>query len=248
MLQLFQSDSIFRHVASRFDLIKHYNLDPSNLSVRYDLLAMYNENVSIKKTEYEAVRIDVLDYHPDTACQMINVMVDAFNSFTLNLGKAKTKEQLQITNDLLRRKGIQIDSINTVLKELGVKFGIVEYAGQSRELSKEYYRTLATGNEKKINELTNSLRNLEERGGEYHKLEEYLSNATSEYSALLNQFNILTSDLHKKITYTNMVLRPYPSEKKSYPIRWLLVTLSTCGSLLVAIIIIMMLEGRKNNS
>jgi len=248
MLQLFQSDSIFRYVAKRFNLVKHYSLDSASPIIHHELLAMYNENVSIRKTEYEAVRIDVLDHNPDTACKMINEMVKAFNEFTLNLGKQKTKEQVQITRDLMTRKEIQIDSINTALKELGVKFGIIDYVSQSRELSKEYYRTVATGNERKINELTNSLRNLEERGGEFHKLQQYLSNTTSEYSALLNQYNILVNDVYKKLTYTNMVLTPYPADKKSYPIRWLIVTLSTCATMLFSIIIIMIIEGKKNNS
>ena len=175
-------------------------------------------------------------------------MVNAFNLFTLNLGKEKTKEQAQIVEDLLKRKEIQIDSINTALKELGVKFGIIDYVSQSRELSKEYYRTVATGNERKINELTNSLRNLEERGGEYHKLQQYLSNITGEYSKLVDQLNILKSDMHKKLTYTNMVLKPYPSDKKSYPIRWLIVTMATGASLLLSTIVIMVIEGKKNNS
>ena len=241
MLQLFQSDSIFRHVTNHFNLIKHYSLDPASATINYELLATYNENVSIRKTEYEAVKIEVLDHDPDTACKMINEMVNAFNLFTLNLGKEKTKEQAQIVEDLLKRKEIQIDSINTALKELGVKFGIIDYVSQSRELSKEYYRTVATGNERKINELTNSLRNLEERGGEYHKLQQYLSNITGEYSKLVDQLNILKSDMHKKLTYTNMVLKPYPSDKKSYPIRWLIVTMATGASLLLSTIVIMVI-------
>ena len=49
MLQLFQSDSIFTHVVNYFNLTKHYNLNSTSPTIHYELLATYNENVSIRK-------------------------------------------------------------------------------------------------------------------------------------------------------------------------------------------------------
>ena len=53
MLQLFQSDSIFDHVVAHFNLISHYKLDSLSPTIYNELLFLYNENVSIKKTEEE---------------------------------------------------------------------------------------------------------------------------------------------------------------------------------------------------
>ncbi len=248
MLQLFQSDSIFNHVVDHFKLASHYELDSMSPAIHNELLNIYNENVSIKKTEYEAVKIEVLDKDPDVACNMIHEMVNAFNAYTLKLNKQKSAELVGIFEEQLNRKGMQIDSINTALKEIAVKFGIVDYVAQSRELSKEYYRTIASGNEKKIGELTNSMRNLEERGGKFHELQNHLWNSTQEYATLQSQYNTVLSDSQKSLTYTNMVVKPFPSKKKAYPIRWLIVTISACASLLFSLLVIMILEGRKNNS
>ncbi len=247
MLQLFQSDSVFNHLTDFFKLIQHYGLDPSSLTVRNELLGVYNENVSIKKTEYEAVKIEVLDHDPQVACDMINEMVHAFNAYTLKLNKSKSKELVTIFGDQLRRKQMEIDSINTALKELAVKFGLIDYTAQSRELSKEYYKTVASGNAKKIDELTGSLRNLEERGGKFHELEQHLEHSTAEYGTLLVQYNTVITDSQKNLTYTNMVTKPFPSDKKAYPIRWLIVTIAACASILFSLIVIMILEGRRNN-
>jgi hypothetical protein len=248
MLQLFQSDSVFNHVVAHFHLASHYKLDSLSPTLHNELLNIYNENVSIKKTEYEAVKIEVLDKDAQVACDMINEMVNAFNAYTLKLNKQKSKELVDIFGEQLSRKELQIDSINVALKELAVKFGLIDYPAQSRELSKEYYRTIASGNEKKITELTNSLRNLEERGGKFHELQNHLYNSTVEYASLQSQYNTVLSDSKKNLTYTNMVVKPYPSNKKAYPIRWLIVTVSACASTLFALLIIMIIEGRKNNS
>ena len=246
MLQLFQSDSIFNHVVNHFHLVQHYKLDSASSSIHNELLGIYNENVSIKKTEYEAVKIEVLDEDANVACNMINEMINAFNAFTLKMNKEKTNEQIKIFATQMKTKRGQIDSINTALKELGVKFGIIDYKAQSRELSKEYYRTLASGNEKKINELTDALRNLEERGGKFHELQEHLDRSTEEYAKLLSQYNTFVNDTKKQLTYTNVVVKPFPSDKKSYPVRWLIVTVATFAATLFSLIVIMIIEGRKN--
>lgn len=244
MLQLFQSDSIFNHVVNYFHLIQHYGLDSASPTIHNDLFGIYNENVSIKKTEYEAVKIEVMDNDPQVACNMINEMANAFNAFTLKINKSKSKELVKIFSDQMKTKQVQIDSINTALKELGVKFGIIDYKAQSRELSKEYYRTVASGNEKKINELTNALRNLEERGGKFHELQEHLKQATEEYAHLLEKYNTVVNDSEKFLTYTNVVVKPFPSDKKAYPVRWLIVTISTFATLLFSLIVIVVIEGR----
>ena len=248
MLQLFQSDSIFNHLADHFDLIKHYGLDSASPTIHNELLGLYNENVSIKKTEYEAVRIEVMDHDPDTACMMINEMVNAFNAYTLKLNKSKSRELVKIFGDQMKRKQAQMDSMNTALKEIAVKFGILDYKAQSRELSKEYYRTVATGNAKKIEELTNAIRNMEERGGKVFELKKHLDHSAAEYGALLIQYNTVIEDSSKELTYTNLVVKPFPSDKKAYPIRWLIVTVATAASILFSLIVIMIIEGRKNNS
>ena len=245
MLQLFQSDSVFNHVVKHFNLVQHYGLDSASLSLVNELQGIYNENVSIKKTEYEAVKIEVLDQKPETACGIIYEMVNAFNANTLALNRQKSAELALIFAQQMKTKEEQIDSINTALKELAVKFGIIDYKAQSRELSKEYYRTVASGNEKKIEELTNSLRNLEERGGKFHELQEHLDRSAKEYAKLLAQYNTVVSDSKKILTYTNMVVKPFPSGKKAYPVRWLIVTVAAFASLLFSLIVIMIIEGRK---
>jgi len=245
MLQLLQSDSIFTRLADYFHLIEHYELDSAGPTVHHDLFATYSENISIRKTEYEAVKIEVTDHYPEVACNMINEMVNAFNAYTLNLNQSKSRELVNIYGDQMKTKHEQIDSINSSLKELAVKFGIIDYKAQSRELSKEYYRTVATGNEKKINELTNSMRNLEERGGKFHELQQHLKQATLEYSRILEKYNTVVNDSEKYLTYSNVVVKPFPSDKKSYPVRWLIVTIATFASVLFSLIVIMIIEGRN---
>ena len=126
----------------------------------------------------------------------------------------------------------QHDQVKKLLSDPSVVSDLKRF----RELSKEYYRTIATGNEKKINELTAALRNLEERGGKFHELQKHLALSTKEYAALQSQYNTVVTDSEKSLTYTNVVVKPYPSDKKAYPVRWLIVTIATCATLLFTVL------------
>lgn len=55
------------------------------------------------------------------------------------------------------------------------------------------------------------------------------------------ELRFLVSDL----SYSNVVTEPYPADKKSYPIRWVVVTLCALGALLLSILVIFIIENRK---
>ncbi|MFH1004761.1 MAG: Wzz/FepE/Etk N-terminal domain-containing protein [Bacteroidota bacterium] len=246
MLQLFQSDSIFKHVARRFNLIQHYELDSTSSTLQYDLLKEYNKNVSIKKTEYEAMEIEVLDQNPVMASNIIKEMIKVFNLNTLSLNREKSREMIMVYKEQLEKSKEQIDSTNMAIKEISVKYNIIDYASQSRELSREYYSLLGTGNTKKLSEITNALRALEENGGRFRELQQHLQNSTYEYGQIQIRYNTAVTDAKKYLTYTNVIVHPFPSDKKDYPVRWLIVTVVTCAALLLAISFIVLIEGKNN--
>jgi uncharacterized protein involved in exopolysaccharide biosynthesis len=50
---------------------------------------------------------------------------------------------------------------------------------------------------------------------------------------------------NSNLTYSNVISKPYPSDKKAYPVRWIIVTLAAVGGLLIAILVIFALENKK---
>jgi len=66
------------------------------------------------------------------------------------------------------------------------------------------------------------------------------------------QLNLLKSkydeakvDAEQVLSQKFVVSNAYPAEKKSYPIRWLIVVVSTLSSLLIAVITILLVENIK---
>jgi hypothetical protein len=60
-------------------------------------------------------------------------------------------------------------------------------------------------------------------------------------------YDDIVGDLNKELTYTNVVTKPFVADVKSYPIRWIIVLISTLASLFLGFIIISFSEGKKKN-
>ena len=55
-------------------------------------------------------------------------------------------------------------------------------------------------------------------------------------------------DYNRDYTYVNILSKPFVADKKSYPIRWLIVVFSTFAALFMAILIIGLIERSKFRS
>jgi len=90
------------------------------------------------------------------------------------------------------------------------------------------------------------MRNLEQKGGELLTASEQLKSTLDAYNAIQVDYDRALSDLKKELTYTNVITRPLPADQKSYPIRWLIMVITVISSVLVAIFVTVILEGRSN--
>lgn len=49
----------------------------------------------------------------------------------------------------------------------------------------------------------------------------------------------------QKISYTQIIESPFPSDKKSYPVRWIIVLLTLFAAEVMALLIILVIEDNK---
>jgi len=52
-------------------------------------------------------------------------------------------------------------------------------------------------------------------------------------------------EYEKNITYSNIVEHPIVADKKSYPVRWLIVAFSTVSAVFMSLLIFLLLDYRK---
>lgn len=245
MLQLLKSDDINFALIQKFHLARHYGIDTTDSKFLSRLQSEYTDNVNIRRTEFESIIIEVYDTDPVVACEMVKEIINMLNAKARSLQREKTSEVVDIYAQQLAYKQHQIDSIQGTLMKLRKEYNIYDYSIQLKEYTRGYLNGVNSGKGANQPVYTEMFENLDEYGGDYLFLGGYLASLAGSYNDIKIEYDKALSDLTKQLTYTNIVTSPYPADNKSYPIRWLVVLVSTLSSLLLLLIIISILEKSR---
>jgi capsule polysaccharide export protein KpsE/RkpR len=247
LLQLFSSSDVRNMMVKRFRLPDHYEVDTASSSGLTKLYLEYEENVSVKKTEYESVKIDILDKDPRMASEMVAELINFVDIKARSVQREKTAEVVRIFADQLRRKKQQVDSVDVLLSALRVRYGLLDYKSQTKEVTKSYLKLASNNSQVSQYRGVDSLyRHLQHRGGDLIALSSQYKSLLDDYNAIKTNYDQAVSDMTKELTYTNVMAKPYPADSKSYPVRWVIVIVTILSSLLLAIIAFVMIEQSKN--
>jgi len=244
MLQILNSARIRNKVVENFNLIEHYGIDGSHRYAQTRLLREYLNNISFRRTEYMAVKVAVLDKDAQKAADIANYIALLVDSVRNDMQKELSvpgyqivARQLALLQDEIRLKE---DSL-TVLRKLGVH----EYESQSEMLTQQLAIEIARNNRSAINALEERLAILSEYGGAYVSLRDQLENDNKQLSILRTRYSEAKVDAEQQLPFKFIVEEAVKAEKKSYPIRWLIILLSTLGALLAGVIAIILAENLR---
>jgi len=243
MIQVMQSKDIRDSVVTKFDLSRHYGIDPNYEYFTSTLLWEYSKSVKISKTPYDAVTIEVWDKDPKIACDIVNEIMNQYNFKLRGLHKEKFREVVNNYRTVTYYKRKELDSIQQRSQELGVKYGLLDYPNQTREVMRAYLS--GGGSESRGGEVNRLKKNLEEKGGEREMISNLMVAITKDYSAFKLDFDRAVLDLNRNYTYVNVLNKPFVADKKGYPVRWVIVVVSALASLFVAVIVIGIIESRR---
>lgn len=242
MIQMLQSRDIRDSVIRKFNLAKHWKIDSTYEYFVSTMVYFWDQRVKIGKTPNEAVEVEVLDPDPQVASDMAAAIVDFYNIKVRGLHKEKFGEVIENYNYIMRVKQSYIDSLSKEEVSLGIKYGMLDYEGQTREVMRAYFQNRGNGEVQKYK------RNLEEHGGEITKLDEMIKSESGTLAQLKLDADRALMDYHRKYTHANVLSKPFAADKKSYPVRWLIVVMSTVAALFFALIVAGVIENRKNRS
>jgi hypothetical protein len=246
LLQLFHSADVRQMMVSRFNLATHYGIDTGGFNGKTKLNNLFDENVLVRKTEFESIRVDIYDEDPDTACMMVNGLIDCVNLKARRLQRDKTKEVVKIFRDQLEFKQRQIDSLERIMGELRVRYGLLDYKAQSKEATKSYLKLLSEGASRdRVHVVDSMMRNLQRKGGNLVDVSEQLSSLRDAYNEIRTNYDVSISDLTKELTYSNVAARPFVADSKSYPVRSLITLVCAFSTLLLGLVILVIADRKE---
>lgn len=237
MLEIMNSQSIKDSIINKYDLWTDYKIKKDEPFARTAINNEYKSKIKISKTPYEAVSIDVLDQNPEVACKIANDILYFYEQKVRTLHREKEAEVVVMFERQLQEKQLVIDSLKRRMSEIGTQYGVTDIGSQSREVTKSWL----TGSPK-ANELKS---NIELYGSELVDLHTKIAAEGNTFVAIKCDYERELRFLNGYLSYTNVISEPFPADKKSYPVRWVVVAISGLAALLFSILTLFVIENRK---
>ena len=249
MLEVLTSRDIKFRVINSFRLDTVYKIKREDPLYQTRILNEYDENINAGKTKFETVEISVLDYVPERASIICDSIIQFFNQKMRTMHRIKDWEMVELLSTEFNKRRIELDSVSVELSSIRKNYGILDYRTQAERVTEGYMTALATGrssssNIQKIQELYN---NLAEKGIEARILEAHFGFLVNSMDSIARLRDRYISEFEKEITYSHIVEHPVPADKKSFPVRWLIVAFSLFSALFVALVVFLVLDFQKRN-
>ncbi len=244
MLQILNSTEIRSRVIERFNLMEHYDIDPDSKYKYTSLFKEYNSNISFSRTEYMAVEITVIDKDPQIAADIANEIANLYDTVKNNLQKQRTIEGFLIVQSTYQELQAEIQWKEDSLTSLR-KYGIHDYESQAERLNEAWAREIGKGNMQAAKIIEDKLDTLAKYGSAYVSLRDALEYEKKMLTEMRAKYEEAKVDAEQVIPQKFVVDHAMKPEKKAYPVRWLIVIISTFATFFVTVIGIILVENYK---
>ncbi len=244
LMQVLQSNEIRNRIVEKYDLINHYRIDPESKYLYTTLFNKFDENVKISRTEYTSVLIEVLDESPDTAALIANDISYLLDTVYSRMQKERAFKAFKIVENEFIEQEATVKSIKDSLEQLSI-LGVIDVRSQTEMYSEQYAIALASGNARNIKNIESKLDTLAKYGSAHSILKERLTEEVQTLTLRKNKYREARIELEQDLPNAFIVNKAEVAEKKSYPVRWLIVSTSVLATFLLALITLAVLESVK---
>ena len=244
MLQVLNSNRVRDKVISRFSLMEHYNIKPDSRYPYTKLNKLYDARIKFRRTEYNAVKITVLDSDAALSARIANEIAEIFDSTMNEMQKEVAIQAFRLVEEEYTNLWNEMhqleDSLNTLRK-----LGVFDYESQVEMLSQQLAVELGKGNTQGIKNIQEQLDILAEYGGASYAINERLDNDRLQLSLVKSKYEEAKMDATQYIPHKFVVTSAFQAERKSYPVRWIIVVVTVLSTFLLLIFCIVFYDRSK---
>lgn len=241
LLQVLGSAAVRDRVVERFDLMNHYEI-PSDGKYRYTQLHKeYRSNISFRRTQFGAIEIAVRDKDPELAAAMANEIAALVDTVQNEIRFERAQQAYQVAKSQFEEMQLEVRMVEDSLRKI-MYAGVVDLEGQSGMLTRQLAIDLSRQNTSGIRAIEERLKLLGEHGGSYVFLVNYLENISENMATIQRRYQEARADLENFLSFKFIIDPAFASERKVYPVRWLIVFLVTFGAGLMGVMSLVVYE------
>jgi uncharacterized protein involved in exopolysaccharide biosynthesis len=189
-----------------------------------------------------AVKISVLDKDPLMAANIANTISELLDSTKNQMQKERAVMAFRIVEQEYKKLQDEIREIVDSLSVIG-KLGVNDYESQSEVINQQFAIAISKNDKQAINALEKKLDILAKYGSTYLSLKNILEFKAEQLTLLKAKYVEAKIDAEQELPQKFVVNDAFAAEKKSYPIRWIIVVISTLSAFLLTILIIIIIEN-----
>ena len=245
LLQILQSDGIRNRIIEKYNLMEHYEIDTASAYPITALNKEFDRNISFTQTEFMSIKIDVLDVDPQLAADIANDIAALVDTSMSRMQKERAFKALKIVEHEYFTLKEQIETLEDSLAFLRSK-GVVDYESQAEVFNQAYAEAIIAGNTSGANKLESKLEVLYKYGGAYVSIRDFLEFEKKQLSSIKAKHAEAEVDAYQDLPHTFIVNHAMKAEKKSFPIRWLICSVSTISTFIFVLILLLLFDyGRE---
>ena len=244
MMEILNSREIKDILIDKFDLYNHYGLG-EGVSYRQTKMYKYLKgNIEVKRTQYGAIAVSVIDKDPQVAADMANEILVLLDSVKNRIDHERTiasynllKRQLEIVDAEVQRID---DSVQVLMQN-----GVFDFKSQSERVMQQYATAVAQGNTAGMKRLEDELKKMATWGPRSLTLYEEQAYFREYQSVVKIKMMNAIVDMDTEIPVKFVIERAIPADKKTYPKKSLIVLLSTVSAFILAVLVLLTIDKIK---
>ena len=247
MLQILHSNQIKDHIVKRFDLMTHYNIDPTSPFPYTRLDNKYKGNIKFRRTEFMSIEIGVLDADPQMAADIANEIAAYVDSVIHNMQQERAMEAFRIVEREYIGSQREIDLISDSLQKIR-QLGVLDYESQSTSLNSAYANALERGNEAAASSILKRMNTLSKYGGIYIELSGKLEAEIERLAQL--KIKYVSSKINRDQTLPQIFIvdKAVKSERKAVPKRSIIAIVSALSTFALTLLLLLVIDQIKTGS
>lgn len=240
LVQILQTDNLKNRIIEKFNLYERYGIQAEDKYRKFNMNKRWKGNIQFSRTKFGSINIDVYDIDPQVAADIANEIVALIDTVKNDILKERMISALKISQ---RKMDILVSENNTILDEMDSlsRLGVVSiearanlyiaYTDAKSASDKAFFKSKIDANI--------------EHGARFDALEtlrDAKATINTQYEVAHQQAE---SDANTIFSHKFIVQQASPADKKDKPKKLIIILLSTIGTFIFVVFILLMNEKLK---
>ncbi|MFT4682907.1 MAG: LPS O-antigen subunit length determinant protein (WzzB/FepE family) [Flavobacteriales bacterium] len=244
MLQILNSDRVRVGIIKKYNLWEHYDIEQGEAGANTKMQKEYDSNVGSRLTKFGSIQVEVLDKTNTTARDIANDIAHFADSVANKLRNDRAMNAFQYAQSSL----LQVqDEIRVMEDSMSVLYnlGVYDYITQIEGLNDQFATAIIEGQPGRAETIRLQMAEISQYANTFNKLTTLLEAAYDREAILKKRFDLMKIDATSNIPSTFIVDSATASDKKAYPVRWLIVAMSIASMFVFSVISILSIENYR---